>query len=321
MNITSVKNINPCSMYFQQNNCVSDRKTNGLSSDKFVSSVAFGTNARTMKLPVENFDALFEQTLNLIRQTPEAEKKVKLLLDLSEEKIKPFLNELSIYFHKNHPEGLPHFDLRHYFNNQMAHIVYGKRTPIAIDEYAEHIFSNFSKRYKDLQKIIDMNILGKNTGEIFDSAVEEISKSAKSKNIKINVITDNNELKTTYINKSELYLIFHNVLSKAVESTPQNGKIEAKLTSVVENNGQYLKFITKDNGIGASQSDKEIQMDRLESKIVNNKDVGLGPNLDEVKKKILYTCGDIEVKSPAIDNPVNPEFPGTEITCMIPCKD
>ncbi|OGI02256.1 MAG: hypothetical protein A2Y25_09155 [Candidatus Melainabacteria bacterium GWF2_37_15] len=97
------------------------------------------------------------------------------------------------------------------------------------------------------------------------------------------------------VDKSELEIIFNNLISNAIKYNRDNGRVKVKIKSY----GNKLRIIVADTGIGISESDKS-RLFKEFSRIKNEKTIhilGSGLGLSTINKIAKLYNGNIKVKS------------------------
>jgi len=110
--------------------------------------------------------------------------------------------------------------------------------------------------------------------------------------------------------KDNLEGVFTNLVSNAIKYTPEGGKVLIEVCS----DGDYIKTVVKDTGIGISQEDLPRIFDKF-SRIKSEKTraiVGTGLGLSIVKSTVEAHLGSISVESE--------EGTGTTVTILLPKK-
>lgn len=88
--------------------------------------------------------------------------------------------------------------------------------------------------------------------EALDIVVKSLANQIEKKKIKLGLSLPSN-LPLVYMDKQKMILVLQNILENAVKYTPENGKIEVKVTNKIDN----LEISVKDNGVGIPKKDQE----------------------------------------------------------------
>ncbi len=87
---------------------------------------------------------------------------------------------------------------------------------------------------------------------VYETVVENIKGKLKEKDIKFN-IKKPKKMPSVYIDKEKIRLVMQNLLENAVKYIPMNGSI----TLNIKKQGEKLKIIIKDNGVGIPKADQK----------------------------------------------------------------
>ena len=145
--------------------------------------------------------------------------------------------------------------------------------------------------------------------EVVRKVVELMEAEAQVKKISLAAKFDSS-LPPVLGDKNNLEGVFTNVVSNAIKYTPAGGKVAIEVCS----DGDYVKTVVKDTGIGISQEDLPRIFDKF-SRIKSEKTreiIGTGLGLSIVKGIVEAHLGSISVESE--------EGKGTTVTVLLPRK-
>jgi signal transduction histidine kinase len=145
--------------------------------------------------------------------------------------------------------------------------------------------------------------------EVVRKVVELMEAEAQVKKISLAAKFDSS-LPPVLGDKNNLEGVFTNVVSNAIKYTPAGGKVAIEVCS----DGDYVKTVVKDTGIGISQEDLPRIFDKF-SRIKSEKTreiIGTGLGLSIVKGIVEAHLGSISVESE--------EGKGTSFTVLLPRK-
>ncbi len=127
-----------------------------------------------------------------------------------------------------------------------------------------------------------------------------IAPQASEKNIKFDVVF-NDEIEETLIGDAmRLNQVLINILSNAVKFTPEGGEVKLIVNRLwIKQNTVYLQFIVKDNGIGMSPEFQKKVFDPFEQASVKISSIygGTGLGLSITRNLVLLMGGSISVQS------------------------
>ncbi len=138
--------------------------------------------------------------------------------------------------------------------------------------------------------------------EVMDSIVSIVQPQVKAKHQHFDVLIDNIEYEHVYSDSLRLNQVLLNLLSNAIKFTPEEGKIELRLSEDESERGsEYIRvhISVEDNGIGMSEEYQQSVFEafsREDSKRVN-KTEGTGLGMAITKYIIDAMDGTIELKS------------------------
>ncbi|GAB1826930.1 response regulator [Turicimonas sp. TL08] len=136
--------------------------------------------------------------------------------------------------------------------------------------------------------------------EAVTSVVNLIAPQASEKNIKFDVVF-NDEIEETLIGDAmRLNQVLINILSNAVKFTPEGGEVKLIVNRLwIKQNTIYLQFIVKDNGIGMSPEFQKKVFDPFEQASVKISSIygGTGLGLSITRNLVLLMGGSISVQS------------------------
>ena len=145
--------------------------------------------------------------------------------------------------------------------------------------------------------------------EVVQKVVELMEGEARAKEISLTPRYDAN-LPPVLGDKGNLEGVFTNLVSNAIKYTPKGGKIEIAVSS----DGDYVKTVVQDTGIGISKEDLPRIFDKF-ARVASEKTrgiVGTGLGLSIVKSIVEAHLGSISVEST--------EGKGTAVTVLLPKK-
>jgi len=132
--------------------------------------------------------------------------------------------------------------------------------------------------------------------QIAFNAVESMKAWAKSKDIKLTLIKEEN-LPTIYADERRTEQILVNLLSNALKFTPNGGKIEVSIDRGKENLSGFVFFSVKDNGCGIKKEDQEKIFEKFVQASSGEKVGGTGLGLAITKAMTVMQGGTITVES------------------------
>jgi two-component system phosphate regulon sensor histidine kinase PhoR len=145
--------------------------------------------------------------------------------------------------------------------------------------------------------------------EVVHKVVELMEGEARAKGISL-AATLHTSLPTVLGDKDNLEGVFTNLVSNAIKYTPAGGKVVIEVCS----DGDYIKTVVQDTGIGISKEDLPRIFDKF-SRVKSEKTrgiIGTGLGLSIVKGIVEAHLGSISVESE--------EGKGTSVTVLLPKK-
>ena len=143
--------------------------------------------------------------------------------------------------------------------------------------------------------------------EIVHNSFDIVKSLAYRKNIEVSFDLNPPDFKIK-VDAKKLKQILYNLLSNAVKFTPENGKVEVKITKF-EN---VIKILVKDNGIGIKDEDQEkvfVEFEQVDSSYEKEYE-GTGLGLPLTKKLVEMHGGEIHLHSKPNE--------GTEVLITLP---
>lgn len=184
-------------------------------------------------------------------------------------------------------------------------------------KYIDNIFNSSTHLLQLINDILDISKIeaGKMTlslgiypiSEIVHNSFDIVKSLAYRKNIEVSFDLNPPDFKIK-VDAKKLKQILYNLLSNAVKFTPENGKVEVKITKF-EN---VIKILVKDNGIGIKDEDQEkvfVEFEQVDSSYEKEYE-GTGLGLPLTKKLVEMHGGEIHLHSKPNE--------GTEVLITLP---
>lgn len=309
-------------------------------TDTFERSIpSFKGGEVNLHLPVAEIEKLLKNGFDMIKKEPDVIKKadltvqyVKIIDEAHSLDIKGLSDKQEFFLNDRYHEFVaPLAEIRNGIINTIrrnqARTLPINIIPTQLDNAFEYMSERILTTAKRWEKLLDIGFGGQDVSakEIWELALNSVDEKVKHNNVEIK--TSGQDIFDEYKNTGtlglydyKLYTIFSNLIQNAVKYTKKGSTVNVKFEKRKIDNGNFLVFSVKDQGIGIPKNEQErVLTGERASNAISSGIEGTGYGLRRVFKVLDFNGGKLKIKSPL--NPEDKEFPGTEVTAFIQLKD